>query len=512
MAASKAAIPGEETFTIVRCDTVHASIPRQRSKRDRGIWVLLLLAVVLFGVRLPCALLEPEEARHAEIARQMLVEGRWLTPILDGEDYLHKPPLFYWLIMASYLLFGVHDWAARLVVCLAGIGTAGACYYWARARLGRRVAWLSVLVLLLSGRFLYLQGMVLFDSLLCLWVTLAWWLGDRALQKQGFSWALWLGSAAACGLGVMTKGPVAGVLILPSLLFLQWRIGFTFQTWKRLGAFVCVAAFLAGPWFAYLAWTHPEAAREFFLLHHVQRFVDPIDHAKPWWFYLPALLTGMLPWSLWFVPALRRGIQTCRQDGLARVLKGRTAPFWFAGLWCVLFFSLSGCKRAAYVLPAFGPLSIALAYRVSATSWFKARREAGFTRLGMGILMSCFVAFLGASLFWLPAYHDRFGMRDALVPIQQEPEWNVYCYPRSWNSVTFYLERRVETTEVVAELMEALREQECCWLIVRRRDGLREVMKDWPESLEFHKVADHPNVIVGRVRQNQKSPSLPECR
>ena len=78
---------------------------------------LLLAAAALFFGRLNCPLLEPDEARYAEIPRQMLAEGKLLVPVLHGQPYLDKPPLLYWLVMGSYRLFGVHDWSARLVSC-----------------------------------------------------------------------------------------------------------------------------------------------------------------------------------------------------------------------------------------------------------------------------------------------------------------------------------------------------------------------------------------------------------
>src|SRR5437879_5517240 len=87
--------------------------------------LLLVLAVacLLFFSRLDLPLLEPQEARYAEIPRQMLDSGSWLTPVLHGQPYFDKPPLLYWLVMGCYGLFGVHDWAARLVPGLACVLT-----------------------------------------------------------------------------------------------------------------------------------------------------------------------------------------------------------------------------------------------------------------------------------------------------------------------------------------------------------------------------------------------------
>src|SRR5262249_49761363 len=79
-----------------------------------GVLLLLVMAAALFFSRLGTSLQEPDEARYAEIPRQMLLEGQWLVPVLHGQPYLDKPPLLYWLVMASYRAFGVSDWAARL--------------------------------------------------------------------------------------------------------------------------------------------------------------------------------------------------------------------------------------------------------------------------------------------------------------------------------------------------------------------------------------------------------------
>src|SRR5947209_8123691 len=108
---------------------------------------LLLLASLLFLGRLRTPLLEPEETRYAEIPRQMLHAGRWVVPVLHGQDYLDKPPLFYWLVMASYRAFGVHEWSARLVGGLIAVLTVVVVYGWANRTLGPRAALAAGLVL-----------------------------------------------------------------------------------------------------------------------------------------------------------------------------------------------------------------------------------------------------------------------------------------------------------------------------------------------------------------------------
>lgn len=460
------------------------------SHGDRRVaWLLLLLSALLFFSRLPCGLLEPQEARYAEISRQMLFEGRLLTPVWHGEDYLHKPPLLYWLIMLSYAVFGVHDWAARLVPCLAGVATVMITFYWARAFLGRRAGLAAAFVLLLSGMFLYLQGMVLFDGLLSLWVVLGWALGHVALGRARFSRACWLGSAMACALGILTKGPVAGVLIAAPLIYVWWkrrsRLPATGALLLTYAATVCV---LAAPWFVYLASNNPEEFADFFLLHHVQRFADPLDHEKPWWFFLPIVKVGMLPWTLWAPQALR---------------SVRTRVFWLAGLWCLLFFSLCACKRPAYIVPAFAPLAIALGFPMArCRRLFRAPRPGRYlTGTGRVLVSAGFGGLLAASLLWLPGYHAQFGMREALAPVRHMPETPLFCYPRHWDSVSFYAGgAHAFDAETAEDLFTELKKEERAWLIVRRRDGYQDLKARWPADLEWHgQCMRHPNVVVALI-------------
>ncbi len=326
-------------------------------------WLLLFVLFVatsgLFLCRLDHPLLEPEEARYAEIPRQMLIEGHLWTPILHGEEYWQKPPLLYWLVMLSYQIFGVSDWAARLVPGLAGILCVGITTAWAWRTLGFWTGFVSGAMLTLSARFLYLAGMLSMDSPLCACVLTGLATGHLALteKRSRIRWSLLL--AGALALGVLTKGPVAFVLILVPLIALAffdrrcrfWSLG-------ESCLYGVLVALFAGPWFVLMALNAPEAAGEFLWLHNVQRYFAPLDHEKPAWFYVPSLFLGALPWTLLMVPALPYLWTKSQRAG-----ERRPAPlgaFILAFAWCVLFFSLSGCKRPAYILPAFPLLALIL--------------------------------------------------------------------------------------------------------------------------------------------------------
>ncbi|MSQ92969.1 MAG: glycosyltransferase [Gemmataceae bacterium] len=435
---------------------------------------LLLVTSVLFFARLDHALLEPEEARYAEIPRQMLLEGRLLTPVLHGEDYWQKPPLLYWLVMASYQIFGVHDWAARLIPCLAGIGCVAITFGWGWRTLGFWPGMVSGSILTLSARFLYLSGMLTMDGLLCVCVLAGLACGHLALTEGRLRWLIL--AAHACALGILTKGPVALLLIAVPLL----ALAFLDRRCRLLSKVECciylgIVLLVAGPWFVVMAWQAPGAAGTFFWLHNLTRYLAPLDHEKPAWFYVPSLLLGMLPWTLLLVPLLPYLARRSQRMGKRR--PAALGVFVLAFLWCVLFFSASGCKRPGYILPAFPLLALVLGTFVTHglpwLRWLQAVRErsvvghghgqrwalrlhlatvlmgvtvslaSGLSGLwawpGAGLVAALFVAVGGAALcapacmpawapwtacgsvvclflgisqtLWLPDYHHRFGLR-----------------------------------------------------------------------------------------------------
>ena len=115
-----------------------------------AVLVLIVAAGLLFFSRLESPLLEPEEALYAEIPRQMLLNGEWVVPLRHGQADYQKPPLLYWLIMALYSVFGVHEWSARLVPGAAAVGAILVTFWWGNRTLGFRAGIAGALILCLS--------------------------------------------------------------------------------------------------------------------------------------------------------------------------------------------------------------------------------------------------------------------------------------------------------------------------------------------------------------------------
>ncbi len=156
----------------------------------------VLLLVIVPGLLLyPCLsflLFEPDEGRYAEIPREMLARGEWVVPYLLGEPYLDKPPLLYWLVMCSYRLFGIHDWAARLVPALAVHAAILIVYLLGRRSVGERPAFWAALLLALCPGFLSVGRLLVLDGLLALWVTIALLAGFEAFRTERIRWGWWL--------------------------------------------------------------------------------------------------------------------------------------------------------------------------------------------------------------------------------------------------------------------------------------------------------------------------------
>jgi 4-amino-4-deoxy-L-arabinose transferase-like glycosyltransferase len=534
--------------------------PARRRSPLPALALLLIVAGLLFFSRLGAPLLEPQETRYAEIPRQMLAEGQWLTPILNGQPYLDKPPLLYWSVMASYALFGVHDWAARLVPGLAGLFTVLATYFWGRRAVGDRAGLCGALVLCLSARFVYLERMLTMDCLLCLCTTAGLAAAHAAITSRRLHWGWWAFSATACALGVLTKGPIALVLILiPVVAYCLLDRRGARVSLRHWTMYLAIVLLVAGPWYIAIVAAEPEFAVSFFWKHNVVRFLAPFDHEEPFWFHLPPLILGMLPWSLLLPGFLGFLFRRSRRSASRR--QPALGFFVLAALWSLLFFSASGCKRAAYILPAMPPLALALgcyfaalipsgslqesyarvwtrggrtAYRAAlfmltlgaagallAGGYHLIKPTAAFALSGGAVAAAAILvvfrrkaswpvlagttfAVLFAGVFALqPAYNRQYSLRECLRDVPQTPALPVVCYPQRWDSVSFYLPNadvRAFGVDQRAQLLQAVRTRPGTLLLVKTGPLLEDLMRDLPDSVEFVRHGRHGAITAGWVR------------
>jgi 4-amino-4-deoxy-L-arabinose transferase-like glycosyltransferase len=358
----------------------------------------LLLALAWFSTVPQRPLFDPDEGRYAEIPREMLVSGDYVTPRLNDLKYFEKPPLQYWATALTYRVAGVHPWSSRLW----GVGLAFLClplvYGWTRRLYGRSHALAAALALAVSPYFVIVGHLNLLDQAFTFFLAAAVFAFSLAQSAPlgGRSERRWMLAAwAAAALAVLSKGIVVGVLAGGALL-LYSLIERDALPWRRLHLLrgVPLILLLAAPWFVLVSLRNPSFPQFFFVHEHFARFLTTVhSRVEPWWFFLPLLLLGVVTWNGALLRALRQG-GAQRGSREAAVPAGPFKPLRFLfifALWTLVFFSFSGSKLAPYILPMF-PLLAALT-GVAATDPARfarhaARRGAALVLLlGLGLLI-----------------------------------------------------------------------------------------------------------------------------
>jgi 4-amino-4-deoxy-L-arabinose transferase-like glycosyltransferase len=458
--------------------------PDTRLRRTSLLLVLLLPAALLYPTR-GFHLLEPDEGRYAQIPREMLASGNWVVPTLQGEPYLDKPPLLYWLVALSYRAFGVSPDVARLVPAACVHLTILAVYLLGRRSVGERPAFWAALLLSVAPGFVSIARLLLLDGLLVLCVFLSVICGFEAVRTGRLKLSWWLASAVASGLGFLTKGPISEVLLFVPL----W--GYAFLTTGRftptvrprhylLFAAVVVAVNL--PWYVAIYRQEPAFLKYFFWEHNVMRFLQPFDHLQPVWYYAPILLGGLLPGTVLFAVYLRSLVAGGEN---AAALRSPAGGFWLlAGGWCVFFFSCSGSKLPTYILPAYPFLCLALGEFVARTRW----HAAPSTRIGVGVMATLLLAVHHIGLPWYAQERSPFGRPELVDRLVGDPDTVIVSYPRNCDSLAFYANRadfdRVRTKDT-NQLMVDCHHRPRTVVLFTHRDALAGFRNTLPSSLEI---------------------------
>jgi 4-amino-4-deoxy-L-arabinose transferase-like glycosyltransferase len=361
-----------------------------RRTRSFGWLLWIVLGAVWFATMPIRPLVDPDEGRYAEIPREMVATGDWITPRLDGLKYFEKPPLQYWATAAAYSVFGVSDWTARLWT----VGLAFLClpmvFGWTARLYGLTAGFAAATALAVSPYFELIGHLNLLDPGFAFWLagavfafTLAQCSADGSSSERRWMLLAWLAAALA----VLSKGIVVGVLTGGTLV-VYTLIERDARTWRRLHVMLGLPLFLlvAVPWFVAVSARNPSFPEFFFVHEHFARFLTTVHkRAEPWWYFLGLLIIGALPW-LWTLPgAVRRAWLESPRDNHFKPLK-------FLLIFCgvtLVFFSVSESKLAPYILPMMPPLAAIVGASVAENPAF-VRRMAQFTG---GLLLFLAVGF-----------------------------------------------------------------------------------------------------------------------
>jgi 4-amino-4-deoxy-L-arabinose transferase-like glycosyltransferase len=383
--------------------TIVAERERAIHSRLRFELIVVLFAAAIYAVSCysPPSLMDDVDAVQAQIARNMLDSGDWVTARLDGIAYLEKSPLKYWLIAVSYKIFGVHDWAARIPLVLATIALC-----WLTTRIGawafsERAGFYAGLVLSTSVGLYLFTRILIPDVILTLTITLAMWSFLRALDPEELhprAWAYTM--AASIGVGLLLKGLIAAVFPVAAagLYLLVTRQFAKRETWRRLRVFsgLLIVLVIAAPWHVLASISNPpvwdftmksEPGKYhgffwfYFFNEHVFRFLNmrhPRDYNTVprtlfWLFHL----LWLFPWSAFFPALLKLSYRAVDRAGRMRVL----ALCW-AG-FILVFFTFSTTQEY-YSMPCYPALALLLGCAMAS--------ESGLVRAGSKVV--CTIALI----------------------------------------------------------------------------------------------------------------------
>ncbi len=331
---------------------------------------MLLVAMVIWCGNLEYRKLSlSDEGRYSEIPRYMAQSGDWTTPRLNGIKYFEKPPLQYWATAASYRVFGEHNWSARLWPALTGFLGVLLMYFVGARLYGATAGLYTALVLGSSVLYSALAHILTLDMGLAFFLTVALagillGLDPRADAKTNRRWMHV--AAAGCALAALSKGLI-GIVLPGAVVVLYILIKRDFGLLRKLHLVTGGLLFFAitAPWFIAVSLANPEFAWFFFVHEHLQRYTSTIHQRyQPWYFFIPILLAGILPWLLTLIDAL---FNSRKKLAATRVFD----PLLFTLLWAgfiFVFFSASGSKLPSYILPIFPALALIIGLHLTAMS------------------------------------------------------------------------------------------------------------------------------------------------
>ncbi|MBR9728825.1 lipid IV(A) 4-amino-4-deoxy-L-arabinosyltransferase [Shewanella intestini] len=318
----------------------------------------IALYILPLGMR---DLWSPDELRYAEIAREMVHNNNWVVPTFNDIRYFEKPIMGHWMNAISQVIFGENNFSARFASAFSTFGAAFCLFLLVARFANRQQAWVTTAVFLSLFLVINLGSYSVLDGMLNMWLTAAFtaffYAADSPTSRSRVKY---YGLAGLfCAFALLTKGFLA--LALPVIVvvpFMIWQK--QLKDILKWGWWVMLVALIVTlPWALAIHAAEPDFWHYFFWIEHIQRFAaEDAQHASPFWYYMPFLLLGTIPW-LFVVPSALKHLSGQWDSRLIR----------YAILWAVIpfvFFSIAKGKLATYILPCMAPIAIILAQGIIA--------------------------------------------------------------------------------------------------------------------------------------------------
>ncbi len=334
-------------------------------------------------------LFDVDEAVFSQASKEMITSGNWITPTYNGENRYDKPILFYWLMAASYKAFGVNEFAARFPSAVSGFVLCLAVFFFVNYFKDARRAFYAALPLALSPYYLVYTHAAVTDMALTLFITLALLSFYSSLRSARNSGIYLTGLYIFSALAFLTKGLI-GILFPFGVVCVYLLSTEGIQGIKRLFSIKGIILFvlLSGPWYGAQFYINGQSFFEqFFITHHFRRYTDVISgHTGPIYYYIPALVLGLIPWVVFLPAGISHAFRNLRlqRKGESNTPEsdrlGFLAFVWFA--FIVLFFSFSTTKLPNYILPALPAAALLVSSGMT-----EEERWAKYAHAGIVVLM-----------------------------------------------------------------------------------------------------------------------------
>jgi 4-amino-4-deoxy-L-arabinose transferase-like glycosyltransferase len=368
--------------------------------------LILLFLVGLFfllylGTR---ALNVPDEGRYPNVAREMLMAHQWITPKVNGVPFLDKPILYYWFEALGMKILGINTWGIRIFPAIFGILGCLLTYFAGLKLFDRKTGLLAAAILATSPLYFGAAHYANMDLELALWVSssLIFFLFAKQNSEQKKSTRLWMSLAFICAAcAFLTKGLmglVFPIYIIGAWVLLCWR----WSIIKHMHLFFGLILFSAMtlPWIILVQHQNPWFLHYFFVYQQFDRYTETgFNNVMPFWFYLPIILIGTMPWSFLSLPGLKH---------LKSFWHKRYTVEAFLGLWVVLifvFFSIPDSKIVGYILPIFVPLALLCSRSILLSLSKFGSKRASFFLVKLWIVMG--VIFCFTLLYFAPKFNHK---------------------------------------------------------------------------------------------------------